>query len=297
MIIPTLYNDYLRPRITLEPINSRTNLSSESYTNCYNSVENWLQSLELNVDFEFIQGARFGIELFSKQVELGETDQSFKVETTSGSAYLSSCVTNTLNKIPKSLGIGFALDFGNYEDIDFSKYKWVDDAWSLQPELIDEVVNKCHIPYITSLPKIMGLPIGGLIFFNKHHVANVKDFNKYRLEHSVHSQFSSNLEDFFLNFNRYRDLRVQNVKIIYEKLSNFGFQPFFNKHKTSFPGAAIVKYDEVFDEIKAKKNLWSLGVRGTSFFGNNALILPCHQNLNHQDLEYICESAKLAVLN
>ena len=85
--------------------------------------------------------------------------------------------------------------------------------------------------------------------------------------------------------------RLSNLDILFGALGD-DFQKTLENYNSTFPGVGVFTYRREFEEVKFKTLLQGHGIRGTSFFGNNAVILPIHQLLSKNDLSYIAEITK-----
>lgn len=302
MIIDSNFVDsYLMPRITLEPLlftNKNLYYSSDNKNSNFSYFENQFK-------ISYFKKARDIIKSFKSDFNL----ISPALFNTSRSKYLSSCVTQILGNYElnqtkfidlesPSKKFQFLIgDHGFFSKTDLSNinnYDLIDDAWSINFDVLNNISNSEKTHYFISAPKVFNIPFGGVLFCPKHCEINHSlsiDLNS--AEHKFLSQ------QFFMNldsFENYSATRNNNYLYLSSALESIGLNVFFNENFTSkYPGACILKSEALFDEVKFKSYLNNYGIRGTSFFTNNAIILPCHQFLSNIELNYIIEVTKNAL--
>jgi hypothetical protein len=104
----------------------------------------------------------------------------------------------------------------------------------------------------------------------------------------AHYRFlKTQLAEFLTNFECYKKKRNENVSQILSTLSASSFNELKPGKFNEFRGPLLLRVAKEFNEYETKIKLHNLGVRGTSFFGNQTLVLPCHQDLSDSDIKYI----------
>lgn len=269
---------YLIPLYTLEPLQ---NIRITALTNEI--------SLELpsNLQLNYWSSAREAIKFLLKRYE--HSKKTISISTTTQSRYLSSCLTEVTSK-----GISrdkrkqdkwdiFVADFG-YENKNFSNDAIIyDDAWSFSLDVANDFILNGGQHYISSLPKIAGLGKGAVIISRKHSI-----FLPEAQDNETTTIMSKVTNDIISRYLEIANIRLQNLQRLTKNLSesfDFGMDEFVSK----FPGAGIFASKSKFDESRFKELLQLHGVRGTSFFGNQKIILPIHQLLTDRDIDYISE--------
>jgi hypothetical protein len=302
MIIDSNYVDsYLMPRITLEPLlftNENLNYSSDNDYSGFSFSETQFK-------ISYFKKARDIINSFKSDYNLINPT----LFNTSRSEYLSSCVTQILGNYElnqteiidlesPSKAFKFLIgDHGFFRKTDLSiinNYDLIDDAWSINFDVLKMIGHSEKTHYFISAPKVFNIPFGGVLFCPKdceilHSLSLDSNSDEYRF---LSYQFFKNLD----SFENYAMTRNTNFLYLSDALETMGLKVFFNEDFTSkYPGACILKSDTLFDEVKFKSYLNKYGIRGTSFFTNNAIILPCHQFLSNFELNYIIEVTKNAL--
>lgn len=290
-------NSWLFPRITLEPIAYwGTHISKNSVIQGNFSVLDYFKNLGLRLSFG--SSARKSIKSLLDDNQVRHCDAL----TTSRSNYLSSCLRDNsnlkINLNDKTLEVSnchlFVLDFGFYREQDFQtppQEAVIDDAWSLNLELIQNLLTATVNHYVVSLPKVLGTPFGSLVICNNKCIVSHDP-----LDRSEKDFLLQNFNQFMSSYQILKEKRQENYNHLISKLEPYGFKEFFGLNGSAiFPGACVIKSEIQFNEKIFKRELQNFGVRGTSFFGNQAVILPCHQGLSTFDSEYIIEATKKSI--
>ena len=273
---------YLSPKFTLEPIQV-INLTNQRILD--------IESHGGQIQHYYWKSARSALRSI---FEFGNPQRSSKVKvcTSSQSDYLSSCINQTFEvgvsreKEDHEIWDIFAADFGYQNEVLSSDTRIYDDAWSFSMELANEFLNSEEKYYVTSLPKVIGSSYGALVL-----TRNSKFFSDKSLSQSEIVKVSKLSNKLFSEWEITSKIRFSNLEILGDLLGK-DFSIFFANFKTNYPGAGVFKYYKPFNEREFKVRLQEKGVRGTSFFGNNAVILPIHQLLSENDLRYIAEITK-----
>jgi len=274
--------EYLSPKFSLEPIQViDTSVSKSEIID--------LSHLGLNVFYW--QSARKALRCI-QDLKNTESKPTVRISTTTQSDYLSSCLDQTFpegiqrSKSNQESWDIFAADFG-YENLHLSQESDVyDDAWSFSIDVACDFLSKKEKYYVTSLPKVFGSSFGAMVLTKNDSFFHDTDLSKESLEKLQHIGGT-----LILQTEQIGEVRIKNLDFISFALGN-DFQKTLENCRTSFPGAGIFTYRREFDEVKFKVTLQGHGIRGTSFFGNNAVILPIHQLLSENDLRYIAEITK-----
>jgi hypothetical protein len=275
-------SEYLRPKFTLEPIQVIDTSVSNSEI---------IDLSELGLKVFYWKSARKALRHI-QDLKNSDSKPVVRISTTTQSKYLSGCLAQTFlegikrtknNEEPWDI---FAADFG-YENPPLSRESHIyDDAWSFSIEVACNFLLNKDTYYVTSLPKVIGSNFGAIVltkneaFFNDIDLIS-SDFEKLRhIGNTLISQAR-----------QIGQVRIKNLGVLSSALGR-DFEKTLQDRSSIFPGAGVFTYRRDFDEVKFKELLQGHGVRGTSFFGNNAVILPIHQLLTDDDLRYI---AKIAI--
>lgn len=275
----TPYDPYLAPRYSLEPLDV-SNWSIAGKSSITSTGGDPLPSR--SVLFSSARAA-----LMSTVAALTQRGGTVPfVETTSKSAYLSGCVPQVLGRVSRSrpekseVAI-FASDFGYRTDRSLDQFQIYDDAWSLDLNLAEGFLQRSRRVYISSLPKVFGFPFGGLAMLSED-IEVASDLTEGQA-----STLRMLLNAKIPQLHEIGSLRRENLLYVEEKVSPWKLQ--FRENRTSIPGAAVVKPNFSFNEESFKERINAHGVRSTSFFGNQSVLIPVHQGLSHLDLDYLID--------
>lgn len=208
------------------------------------------------------------------------------VETTSRSEYLSGCIPQVLGRVSRSMPEQsevaiFASDFGFRTDRPLEQFQIYDDAWSLDLNFAEAFLERAGRAYISSLPKVFGLPFGGLAMLSDD-IEVESDLSK-----SQETILRMLLEVKIPQLEEIGLRRRENLIYLEEKMNPWELQ--FSTKSANIPGAAVIKPKFSFDEEDFKRRINAHGVRSTSFFGNQAVLIPVHQGLSRLDLDYLLD--------
>jgi hypothetical protein len=269
------HDEYCLPKITLEPIHVPEPKMLETKS-----------EKQLPYEIRIWSSARNALKTI-----LQNKMQSYKVSinTTTESNYLTGCFNNLFdNGFERSKGNSpkwdiFAADFG-FTNSKISNASIIyDDAWSFSIDVANNFLKNGGLYYVSSIPKIIGLPQGAIVLTKDLKLQNDSSLSEDELK-KLQNYFSW----FLVNYDDFAIKRRENYEILMQLLG-FEFFDFMKDFQTTYPGAGVFGTNRKFDEVKFKQLLNKKGIRGTSFFGNNAVILPIHQYLTRNDLEYIAE--------
>lgn len=275
-------DNYLARPITLEPIRTYwiNDAQAESSSITFGTISFW-------------SNARSALAYAVSQIKSNGATISYS--TTSGSRYLSSCVSESIPHLYNTLDFAetnrdlFVADFGYRNSFGDSVSKIYDDAWSLDLEKAQDFLSHGGRHYISSLPKVLGLPFGGIMISNSSEVPVGGNLEPGLLE-DIQALFWSQLPQ----LGYFQEMNAVNRSILIENhLGPHGFRDYFESG-FSKSGVSVLSSPSNFDEKKFKARLQDLGVRGTAFFGNNAVILPSHYLLSESDIAFVADSALTA---
>jgi hypothetical protein len=275
-------SEYLSPKFSLEPI--QVIHTSDRRDEIFD-----LRETGLNVFYW--QSARKALRRIQDRKNT-ELKPSVRISTTTQSLYLSGCLAQTfpegirrVKNNQESWDV-FAADFG-YQNVLLSQESDIyDDAWSFSLDVASSFLSKTEKYYVTSLPKVLGSSFGAMVLTRDDQFSHDPDLSAKELEklNRIGVTLVSEAKQI-------GQARVRNLDVLFRALGD-DFQMTLENHKTPFPGVGVFTYGREFDEVKFKMLLQAHGIRGTSFFGNNAVILPIHQLLSENDLGYIAEITK-----
>lgn len=220
-----------------------------------------------------------------------QSNRAVSIANFSKSNYLSGCLTRNIERIALNDGKDtvdlYITDFGF--GIPDKPTFILDDAWALDFYRAKKALQSGTKFYVTSLQKVFGISFGALII-HKEDLRIQSDLDESEQEYLA--------RELMLNLSKYESLaatRRDNYEYVSYLLREIT-KKYFDGH-SHFPGAAVLKVAHRFNEEKFKKELQEHGIRGTSFFGNKGIILPCNQDLSRREIEVMCEITRHVLKN
>jgi hypothetical protein len=284
---------YLKPDYKLSPFDT-------SYIDKYNKLKSskiaikYFNDYFRKSDWEYTINGREAIFLALKNYDLSKND-IITIITTSNNFYISSCVTNTIEKIckwsrkiEKKTKLIFLIHEFGYPINDYKKLT----------DLNIPIIEDCCTTFfsqnkntnigligdfsIYSFPKFFPIQIGGLLVSNKFP-------NSFK---SIISKNESNFINSVLSLELKRKRSILNKRTInhtylLKLFKKIGFKERFKITINVIPYALLLKNNGIIKNLdKFKVYLNHNGIQSSVFYGEDAFFIPCHQNLTISDLNY-----------
>lgn len=249
-------------------------------------------------DFEFTLSGKSAILKALSFYNLKNNDEVYIV-TSTGNAYVSSCVTNEIEKyckwareLSENTKIVLVIhEFGMlYQKMHTLLELGIpvieDLAMSLFSNDVNNKIGKYGDFSIYSLPKFFPLQYGGVLRYNKN-------VNKFAINNSEIFQEKLKKEISFLLDTKEEIIvkRIQNYKYLEKLFTELGFTTRLNLSERETPSVYMFSSDTL-DLNKLKVFMQRNGVECSVFYGENTFFLPVHQNLKQFDLDYIVNLIK-----
>ncbi len=282
---------YWRSSYRISPFNTSYNSTNREIIRAGKVDMSLLQSF-LGKSFQFTQNGRSAIGKALNFFHL-KPDDEILILTTTSNTYISSCVTNEIEKVcswTRSMNNKVKLIFLNhefgycYEGVsDLQKYNLPiieDMALSFSSQDNSGLAGKIGDFVIYSIPKHFPIPFGGILKSNKNIDLSISD------ENPTLSQYLKILLTHYLySIQEIKKVRVENYDYLCEKFRDFGFFPYFNELGKNIPGVFLFKTKSM-DLPSFKIFMQNNGIESSVFYGKEAFFLPLHQNLNKGDLDF-----------
>jgi len=226
-------------------------------------------------------------------------DDVITIFTTSGNFYISSCVTNEIEKFCKwsrKIENNTKIIFVNHE-FGFP-YKNIDDLKKYNLPIIEDcahsffsnddknLIGKIGEFVIYSFPKMFPIQIGGLL------VANFKEqFSTPQILEKEYLQYVKNvLSHYIVSSEDIKNKRIENHNKLSNLLGSFEFEERFKVNDKNVPGVFLFKINNIKINLQLlKEYFYKQGIQCSVFYGENTFFIPCHQNLNENDFLYFKE--------
>ncbi len=216
------------------------------------------------------------------------------IVTTSGNNYISSCVTNEIDKfcrwkreVTKDTKLilvihEFGYPFGKIAELKAYNLPIVEDcAYSFFSETDDYQLGAVGEFSVYSFPKMFPIQLGGMMISNKGPQAAVnlsKDITVYLK--SVLSYYIKMKDEILTN-------RINNYLILQDRLRKVGLEPRFDLQTGIVPGVYMFRSNGKINLALLKEYLFGHGIQCSVFYGEESFFIPVHQALSKNDLDYI----------
>lgn len=216
------------------------------------------------------------------------------IYTTTNNLYISSCVTTTIEKFckwsrkveKKTKVILVNHEFG-FCDQNMSRYASLgypiieDFAHSFISDTNNQDAGLYSDFLIFSLPKFFPVQLGGILVHDTCYK------NSFNIENEVEIYIKSSTCNYLESINEIKEKRLINYNYYIELFSTLSLTPCFRLQENDCPGVFCFKVPSFVDLQKMKIFLNANGVESSVFYGKKAYFVPCHQNLEKCDIDYI----------
>jgi hypothetical protein len=245
--------------------------------------------------WRFTECGKEGITLALNALTLKPED-CVTILTTSGNRYISTCVTNEIEKVCKwsrAMQDNTAALFVNHE----FGYPYRDLS-ELRRYGLPIIEDACH-SYLSdtpardmgrmgdfivfSLPKVFPLQLGGILSYD----------SRYRVESRVQqggelaAYLAKVISHHLPGLDQMRTQRLANHHQLAQSFATLGCHPRFELLANDVPGVFIFTVPEGIDLADMKRHGWAHGIECSVFYGERAFFIPVHQRLRQADLDYM----------
>lgn len=286
---------YLRPSIKMSPFSGK--ITPFDFSNPI-TEKFFLRKISLKIFDEDVPGivtlnGREAINLALEKCVKSPNDL-VSIITSSRSAYVSSCVTSAISKHCKYI-VGFSKEANIYFVIHEFGYfcklpRYVlsskkiiieDCAYSMIDRSIKSDFGSYGDFVILSFSKAFPVSFGGALFSRKVKISEsriCRDNLSY-LINILNPHIKKLRFDNLLRLKKYNLMKKVAIK--------YGFNEFVISKSNSLPHAFFVKFTDDFNLNSLKIYMNKFGIESSIFYGKKIYFLPCHQNLNDWEIEYI----------
>lgn len=291
------YNDYIiNPTIELTP-SIRISPFKEDDLLCLNADESIaFQYLSDRFgDYMLTMKARDAICLALSYYNL-QPDDVVTIFTTSDNFYISSCVTNSIEKYclwsremtdrTKVIFVNheFGYPYMNLESLLSYGLPVIEDcAHSFVSMDAEYKTGTIGDFVIYSLPKFFPMQIGGVLVADKLKLDSLKSKISLEAESYILQHLSLDIH----NIASIASIRLDNYRYLQRKLENLGIRPFFPLKDGTVPGVFLFTWMDDLDYSSLKIFMQKNGVESSVFYGKKAFFVPVHHRLRQQHLDYM----------
>lgn len=223
-----------------------------------------------------------------------ETDDVVTIFTTTNGFYISSCVTNEIEKRckwsrdieknTKAILVNHEFGFCSQDMEEYAAlgYPIIEDfAHSFVSDSIANNTGHYSDFLVFSFSKYFPIQIGGALAYSKSFQ------NNYEEEKGMSSYINNVINNHVNLIPNIKSKRIENYYHFVELFTNLNLAPYFTLEKNDCPGVFCFEVPERINLNKMKVFLNSNGVESSVLYGENAYFLPCHQNIEKSDIEYM----------
>ncbi|MEY4273271.1 MAG: hypothetical protein RL638_219 [Bacteroidota bacterium] len=289
-------DQYLKPHIGLSPFTTehiainrsiQVNDSSTAILNHKFNSTNW----------KFTRNGRSALFKSLSHYKLKSNDV-VTVLTTSNNYYISSCVTNEIEKFCKwsreileetkviLVNHEFGYPFENMDYIKSLSLPIIEDCCTtFFSQDLNSKIGKYGDFSIYSLPKFFPLQIGGILLSNLDQPLDVECLEEAE-ERYIINALSYYFESLDIKILGKRKKRFEQAAVWFK---NLGFEERFTLNENVVPYALLLRNNHIIKDLnKLKIFLNDNGIQNSVFYGEDAFFIPNHQSLTDTDFEYIC---------
>ena len=225
-----------------------------------------------------------------------DSDDMVTILTTSENLYISSCVTNTIEKFcrwnrgitPETKIVFVNHEFGyphpNMEKLVATGLPIIEDCCTtFFSQDRNEKVGKYGDYTVYSFPKFFPIQIGGLLVSNKKKLEIV--------ENALNDETSLYIEKvvsyYLKNTAEILHRRNQNFSYASSLFVKYGFAERFEKEDLIVPSVLLLNNNGVVKDLSSLKVfLGKCGIQSSVFYGEDAFFIPTYQSLESSDYDY-----------
>ena len=286
-----LFNSYvINPAVQVTPTYRISPFNSPIYFS--NSIEmqnriEYFRERFPDKSYVYTKNGREAINLALRALSLNREDE-VAIFTTSGNFYISSCVTKEIekfcgwkrqvNKNTKAILInhefGFILNSSSLREIKKYNLPIIEDFAHSFNSKVEATVGDF---LIYSLSKFFPVQVGGVCVYAKN----------WKIKSKVDSPFDQFLlcNTAFDKVEVFSKKRIKNYLYLAGLFSKINMLSYFELDD-NVPGVFLFKADGIIDLAKLKIYMQNNGVESGVFYGVNAYFIPCHHNLEIEDLDF-----------
>jgi len=285
---------YLIPHFGMSPF-SNENLSINFSLPKDLSCINFLNSKFGNTNWRFTVNGRKSLEIVLRKYKLNREDV-ITIITTSNNYYISSCVTNEIEKvcnwnrevIAATKLILVIHEFGyphpNMQSIESFGIPIIEDSCTaFFSQDINRNVGKYGEYSFYSLPKFFPMQLGGILVSNNNEV-----LGNYLNSDEELAYITNSLSHYLNDLDSILEKRRFNFEFSLDLFRQLGFEERFNSNSDVFPYSLLLKNNSIIKNLdEFKQYLTSNGVQNSTFYGEDAFFIPMHQGLSTKEINFI----------
>ena len=294
---------YLTPAYRISPFRTDDIGGNKSLPNS-SFIDNYFKNRFEGSNYYYTHNGRQAINIALSFYSLTDNDV-VTILTTSGNFYISSCVTNEIEKfckwsreiLPETKVLFVNHEFG-YPYPELRKLKLLnlpiieDCAGSFFSEDNEKTIGRTGDFVIYSFPKMFPLQVGGLLVSASH------IHHKYsgQIQAGMLRYIKNVLSEYIGRKDQIISKRIKNYTELRGRFEESGLSERFKLEKGIVPGVFMFRTgNHNINLPELKKHFWAHGIQSSVFYGEDAFFIPVHQALTEFDLDYFYEVMKVFI--
>ena len=293
---------HMHPHIRISPFVPREwerllNTQLSKTRNIAESPSFWLNKAK---DIQYYDSGRTALLACLKHLRLKSTDEVL-IETTTGGKYISSCVTETIEKIcwwsqkisnkTKLILVihefGFPYPQDKMKCLKQTRIPILEDcAYGLGTRFEGGRVGIDGDFALYSLTKYFPVPLGGFLVSRKKINSSGQ---KLKISFDEGQLLQKTINASFPLIKSWNKIRRENWEFFARRLKPHQCSPYFPISSRIVPGSFVAKVPAKFPGEKVKKRLNEAGVESTQYYHMGGFYFPVHQFLTDYEKEYILQ--------
>ncbi|MFT0695710.1 DegT/DnrJ/EryC1/StrS family aminotransferase [Acinetobacter bereziniae] len=256
-------------------------------------IEEYLLDRFVKKSIQLTDDGRSALNIALATLKLRKND-IVTIFTTTNKPYISSCVTNEIEKyclwsrnIQKNTKVILVNHEFGYCSQKMKEYS--DLGYPIIEDFAHSFISNSEINdagnygdfLVFSFSKYFPIQVGGALLYSKD--LNIKPEIKNNVKEYIRNICSS----YISLIPKIKEKRLKNYEYYSRLFSTIGLKEYFELKENDCPAVFCVEIPKKINLNKLKIFVNSQGIESSVFYGENAYFLPCHQNLEKCDIEYI----------
>ncbi|CAD5252912.1 MULTISPECIES: DegT/DnrJ/EryC1/StrS family aminotransferase [unclassified Imperialibacter] len=233
-----------------------------------------------------------------------QPDDVVTIITTTNNFYISSCVTNEIERFCK-----WSRKIEQATKVLFVNHEFgypLEDVAGLQEHGLP-IIEDCAYSFLShntagntgllgdftiySFPKIFPVQIGGLLTMKEG--LDDEKFSQHPLPNQEHNYIQKVASHFLRKTADIASQRIENYHFLINGLTSMGFSERISLSDGIVPGACLFSVNGLLNLPELKEALWEKGIQCSIFYGEDTFFIPVHQALKKPDLTYFLNNIKI----
>ncbi|HPJ59351.1 MAG TPA: DegT/DnrJ/EryC1/StrS family aminotransferase [Bacteroidales bacterium] len=296
---------FLMPTYRISPFRT-DDIGKNLYLTNTSAIGNYLQDRFNGLNYIYTQNGRQAINIALRHYCLSDEDV-VTIFTTSGNFYISSCITNEIEKfckwsreiLPETkvlfVNHEFGYPFPDIQELKLLNLPIIEDcAGSFFSEDNEYPIGKIGDFAVYSFPKMFPIQVGGLLVAS----AQIREIYIKKLPSESLIYIKRVLSNQIQERDRIISQRLSNYKELGWRFQTLGLNERFVLEDGVVPSVFMFRTDnQNLDLPELKQYFWAHGIQSSVFYGEEAFFIPVHQALTEADLDYFFEVMRSFIQN